>query len=155
MPDAFRRPVGWPPPAVEFFSLCFKPVFKATNEQTVAISGSHYSSADRTHLDAMQGGTALITTRVSLAIVVSLLSLAVASDIACIAIGGPFTADTYYLPLRDFDLGESRTAIETAIIKTHTAAMTRKHGILLVVHALALAAAVIACKSVSPPRRTE
>ena len=90
-----------------------------------------------------------------MAIVVSLLSLAVASDIAGIAIGGPFTADTYYLPLRDLDLGESRNAIETAIIKTHTDAMVWQHSILLVIHALALAAAVIASKSISPPRRTE
>ena len=92
----------------------------------------------------------MITTRVSLAVVVSLLSLAVASDIACIAIGGPFTADAYYLPLLDFDLGESRNAIETAIVKTHTEAMAWKHGILLVVHALALAAALVASKSISP-----
>ena len=135
--------------------MIVKPVFEATNEQTRAICGSHYPFADRSHLIAGQEGTTLITTRVSLAIVVSLLSLAVASDIAGIAIGGPFTADTYYLPLRDLDLGESRNAIETAIIKTHTDAMVWQHSILLVIHALALAAAVIASKSISPPRRTE
>ncbi len=84
--------------------------------------------------------------RILLRSVIALLVFLAFSDLCAIGIGGPFTADTYYLPLRDIDVGKSRDLIETTIIKTHTAAVKWEHGILLIAHLLALLMTLIALK---------
>lgn len=84
------------------------------------------------------------TARLCLATIVSLLLLAIFADLGAITIGGLFTADVYYLPLRNIDVGDSRDALESAIIRIHTDALTRKHSILIVIHSLVLASALLA-----------
>ena len=84
--------------------------------------------------------------RILLRLVTVLLALLAFRDLSAIVCGGPFTADTYYLPLRDIDVGKSRDLIETTIIKTHTAAVKWEHGILLIAHLLAFLMTLIALK---------
>lgn len=77
-------------------------------------------------------------------VIVVLLLFAIVVDLGAITFGGLFTADSYYLPLRNIDVGNSRDAIESTIIMTHAGILTRKHGFLLVIHTIALVSALIA-----------
>ena len=81
---------------------------------------------------------------ISFLAVVVLLAFAVAADLGAVMLPASFTADAYYLPLREVPVGDSRDAIERSLIETHGRVLRHQRRLWLVVHGAALACALVA-----------
>ena len=80
-------------------------------------------------------------------VAIFLLLSALLFDISNCVFGGLFTADTYYLPLREVVPEESVREMENTIIDVHTRVMCRRSIVLGAVHIVALVALLSALRT--------
>lgn len=74
-----------------------------------------------------------------------LLGLSFLADVGAISPFGGWTADVYYLPLKDIPLGDQRRAVEDSLIDTHGRVERYQRSPWLVIHGCAFAGTAAAC----------